>query len=57
MGVCDSVHKGGGGLAPGGSAPGGSAPGGGGASGEDPPGWLLLWAVRIQLECILVFGK
>ena len=22
--------------------------------GGDPPGWLLLWAVRILLECILV---
>ena len=28
-----------------------------GASGGDPPGWLLLRAIRIQLECILVFGK
>ena len=25
-----------------------------GVPGEDPPGWLLLWAVRILLECILV---
>ena len=25
-----------------------------GVPGGDPPGWLLLWAVRILLECILV---
>ena len=25
-----------------------------GGSGGDPPGWLLLWAVCILLECILV---
>ena len=38
--------------------PGGvSAPGGAcswGVPGGDPPGRLLLWAVRILLECILV---
>ena len=27
-----------------------------GGPGEDPPPWLLLWAVRILLECILVLG-
>ena len=31
--------------------PGGSALG---VPGGDPPGWLLLWAVRILLECIVV---
>ena len=35
-------------LPPGGVLPPGEVPGG------DPPGWLLLWAVRILLECILV---
>ena len=29
-------------------------PGPGGVPGGDPPGWLLLRAVRILLECILV---
>ena len=52
-GVCDSVHGGGGGV----SARGG--PGVGvcllqGRPGGDPPGRLLLRAVRILLECILV---
>ena len=31
--------------------------GGGGLPGGDPPGWLLLRAVRILLECILVAQK
>ena len=35
-----------------GSAP--RVPGPGGVPGGDPPGWLLLRAVRILLECILV---
>ena len=35
--------------------PGGAWFGGGGVPGGDPPRWLLLWAVRILLECIL-FG-
>ena len=34
---------------------GGSAPGGSWVPGGDPPGRLLLRAVRILLECILVF--
>ena len=37
-----------GGASSGGSAPSCGVPGG------DPPGWLLLRAVRILLECILV---
>ena len=45
-----------GGAAPGGRVP---APGGvcskGGVPGGDPPGWLLLRAVHILLECILVW--
>ena len=39
--------------APAGSAP-GVVPAPGGLPAEDPPGWLLLRAVRILLECILV---
>ena len=62
-GVCDSVN-GGGVPAPGGGACsvgsglggvwswGGSGPRG--VPGGDPPGWPLLRAVRILLECILV---
>ena len=43
-------------LLPGGGVPGplGGTPGPGGVLGGDPPGWLLLRAVRILLECILV---
>ena len=65
-GICDSVNRVGGCLVPGGSAPGG-VPGLGGClvpgdvcSGgclvETPPGRPLLRAVRILLECILVFS-
>ena len=52
-------------LSPGGASsrgvfpPGGASLGGGASSwgaGGDPPGWLLLRAVRILLECILVFA-
>ena len=51
-GVCDSVHRGRVCLIPGGGAwSGGSAPVG---PGGDPPGRLLLRAVRILLECILL---
>ena len=59
-GVCDSVNRGGVCLVPGVSAPRGvpgprgSAPGG--VPGGDPPGWPLLGAVRILLECILVYN-
>ena len=62
--VCDSVHRGGGGsLVPGGLVPRGVwsrgeclVPGRG-VPGGDPPGWPLLRAVRILLECILVFNN
>ena len=47
-GVCDSVHRGV-------SAPGVSAPGG--VTTSLPPGRLLLRAVRILLECILVYDS
>ena len=68
-GVCDSVNRGsvwswgvsgpGGCLVLGGvSAPGEVCSWGvwyrEGVPGGNPPGWLLLWAVRILLECILV---
>ena len=58
--VCHSVHGGsgpGGCLVRGGLVLRGSSPGGSGlrgVPGGDPPGQLLLWAVRILLECILV---
>ena len=43
-------------LIPGGSAPrGGGVPGPGGCLVETPPGRPLLRAVRILLECILVY--
>ena len=47
---------GGGCLVPGGAWSGGSGPGGYLVE-TPPPGWLLLWAVRILLECILVFFR
>ena len=65
-GVCDSVHRGvpapGGCLVPGGGAwsqwgylvPWGKPLPGGCLVETHPPGRLLLWAVRILLECILV---
>ena len=43
----------------GGSGPGGPAPGGAcsrGGAWWRPPGWLLLLAVHILLECILVLN-
>ena len=48
-GICDSLNGGGCLLLPEGG--GCLLPGG---AGGDPPGWLLLHAVRILLECILV---